>query len=86
MSKDFNIYKWRRDYLNENESNSIGTYYDRPGKFKGKDYDGYVRLYGRTSDKDVDEEFEKKGYTEVGFETRDAESDRKASIYVYYTK
>jgi hypothetical protein len=85
MKDNFNIYQWRREYLAENESKEIGTYYNRPGKFKGKDYDGYVRLYSNTSNEEVKAAFTKKGYIEIGFDNID-DDDRGTLVYVYYKK
>jgi hypothetical protein len=85
MNRDFNVYKWRRDQLTENEAKSIGTYYDRPGKFKGKEYDGYVRLRPKTSDDEITADFTKKGYVEIGWDEID-DDDRGTLVHVYYKK
>lgn len=85
MNKDFNVYKWRRDQLTENEARPIGTYYDRPGKFEGKEYDGYVRLRPKTSDDEIKSEFTKKGYVEIGWDEID-DDDRGTLVHVYYKK
>jgi hypothetical protein len=85
MKDNFNIYQWRREYLAENESKEIGTYYNRPGKFKGKDYDGYVRLYSNTLDKEIEPTLTKKGYIEIGLDNID-DDDRGTLTYVYYKK
>ena len=87
MDNKFSVYKWRREFLTENESNSEeGTWVDNPGVVMGKKYDGYFKPPGRKSYKDEDaiKAIEKKGYTYV--DKDEIEKDARTIELFYYKK
>ena len=94
MSKDFNVYKWRRNQL-LTESQIQGEWIDRPGDWNGKKYDGYFRTNTRgymMSDEhyavygdDIKKMIEVKGYTFVGNDEVEIGSRTQRHMY-YYTK
>jgi hypothetical protein len=84
MSKDFNVYKWRRDHLiTENELR--GSWIDKKGTFNGKEYDGYFKTTLSRSDDDVKKAIKDKNYTYVGSEEWD-DDDRKTEYWFYFKK
>jgi hypothetical protein len=92
MNKDFNVYKWRRNYLAENEAS---TPKDLLNKFKEKIRGAFLRdEYIETEDRSVSGEEEKvrkifsdHGYTLSKVERIEGEpGERLDMIRYYYTK
>ena len=83
MSDKFNIYKWRRDILTENELR--GSWIDKKGTFNGKEYDGYFKTTFSKQDSEVKAAIKDKGYTYVDSEEWD-DDNRKTEYWYYFKK
>lgn len=82
MAKDFNVYKWRRDHLiNENELR--GSWIDKKGTVCGKEYDGYYKTFFK-QDSMIKAAIKDKGYTFIDID--DWEDDDRETEYWYYFK
>jgi hypothetical protein len=90
MSKDFNVYKWRREHLNENETSPK----DLLNKFKEKVRGAFLRdEYIETEDRGSSTEEEKvrtlfsdHGYTLSKVERIEGEPGERLDMVRYYYK
>ena len=95
MKDNFNIYKWRRDQLTENENTVKGEWRDDSGEWNGKKYDGMFRTYTKEYllptehyaeyGDAIKKMIEDKGYTFIGNDEVEVGSTTQRHMY-YYTK
>lgn len=84
MNNKFDVYKWRRDQL-INESEIRGSWIDKKGTIRGKEYDGYFKTTSPKQDSEVKAAIKEKGYTFVDDEEWD-DDGRKTEYWYYFKK
>ena len=85
MSKDFSVYKWRREQLALNENLDYAITMKKGKTTDGKEYDGYYKVFSSTEDKEVKADMVKKGYEFIDIVTYE-DPGRKTEYWYHFKK